>query len=49
MLYCKGADSLCFARTDINKSAYVKETQNYLDEYGTIGLRTLLLCKKELN
>jgi hypothetical protein len=34
--------------TNEEKSFFVKETNNYLNEYSKIGLRTLLLAKKEL-
>ncbi len=48
ILICKGADSILLERTDMQKSLKIHETKINLDNYGTIGLRTLLLCKKEI-
>lgn len=33
---------------DKNKSDKILETEKNLDDYGNIGLRTLLLCEKEI-
>lgn len=39
---CKGADSIIFDRLDNTHSKHIQETKTNLDNYGSIGLRTLL-------
>lgn len=34
---------------DKNRSVKITETEKNLDDYGNIGLRTLLLCEKEIS
>ncbi|KRX02230.1 P-type ATPase, cytoplasmic domain N [Pseudocohnilembus persalinus] len=50
ILYCKGADNIILERTiqEQLKSREIKKTQQTLNQYSTIGLRTLLLAKKEM-
>ncbi|KAL4478908.1 hypothetical protein ABPG72_019345 [Tetrahymena utriculariae] len=48
-LYTKGADSVLFSLMDKQKSSKIQETEKNLDDYGNIGLRTLLLCEKEIS
>ena len=47
-LMSKGADSILFERTDESKSSKVVETKQNLENYGVIGLRTLLLCQRKI-
>ena len=43
-LYTKGADSVLLALMNKPKSKKVEETETNLEDYGNIGLRTLLIC-----
>lgn len=45
---CKGADSIIEKRLKAGQQ-HLKVTQNFLEGYATIGLRTLLIAKRELN
>ncbi|EGR30728.1 phospholipid-translocating p-type flippase family protein, putative [Ichthyophthirius multifiliis] len=47
-LFCKGADSVLLALIDKQKSQKIEETEKNLDDYGNIGLRTLILCEREI-
>lgn len=46
ILYTKGADSIILDRTDRKKSLRIPETVKNLADYGTIGLRTLLIAER---
>ena len=48
-LYTKGADSVLFSLMNKSISKNVSETEKNLDDYGNIGLRTLLLCEREIS
>lgn len=48
-LYTKGADSVLFSLMDKSRSQKIAETEKNLDDYGNIGLRTLLVCEKEIS
>ncbi|EGR28039.1 phospholipid-translocating p-type flippase family protein, putative [Ichthyophthirius multifiliis] len=48
-LFCKGADSVLFKLMDEKNSIEVDKTKQNLDDYGNIGLRTLLLCEREIS
>ena len=43
-LICKGADSFLYERCDFNNCPFLEHTKRNVDDYGKIGLRTLLLC-----
>ena len=45
-LYCKGADSIIFSRLSTGNSELQTHTQDHLDYYARLGLRTLCLAKK---
>mmetsp|Transcript_20037 Transcript_20037/g.17121 ORF Transcript_20037/g.17121 Transcript_20037/m.17121 type:complete len:95 (+) Transcript_20037:1698-1982(+) len=50
VLYCKGADSIIAARMskqDIQSKEWTN-TVELLEKYASVGLRTLVLAKKEL-
>lgn len=47
-LYCKGADSILLERMDKSKNPEIDETQKHLSTFANEGLRTLLICKKEI-
>jgi phospholipid-transporting ATPase len=48
---CKGADSIILERLSNSKQtqALIKPTNEALDSYANTGLRTLLLCEKEIS
>jgi phospholipid-transporting ATPase len=46
ILYTKGADSIILDRTDRKATKFIPETVRNLADYGTIGLRTLLLAER---
>lgn len=48
LLLCKGADSVILERLDPQKRDFVSQTTKHLNEYGEVGLRTLLLAYKVL-
>lgn len=50
VLYSKGADNVMLERVrkDENKDL-IKVTKDYLEDYSSDGLRTLIICKKELD
>lgn len=47
-LYCKGADSILLERMDKAKNPEIDDTQRHLSVFADEGLRTLLICKKEI-
>jgi Cation transport ATPase len=47
-LYCKGADSILLERMDRAKNPEIDDTQRHLSTFADEGLRTLLVCKKEI-
>ena len=52
ILYSKGADSILFARLNEAKSKIMDKTWStwsHLEEFGKIGLRTLVLTEKEVD
>ena len=46
ILYTKGADSIILDRTNRSACKFIPETVKNLADYGTIGLRTLLLAER---
>ncbi len=48
-LYCKGADSVLLNLMDKKNCQNLLETEKNLEDYGNIGLRTLLLCEREIS
>ncbi len=46
---CKGADSIILKRADKSNSKNLEQTLKIIEEYGVIGLRTLLLAKREIS
>lgn len=50
ILYTKGADSIIEKRMSekLNDSKIKKKTWDYLEKYANIGLRTLILAKREI-
>uniref|UniRef100_A0A4W3KAG2 Phospholipid-transporting ATPase n=1 Tax=Callorhinchus milii TaxID=7868 RepID=A0A4W3KAG2_CALMI len=48
-LYCKGADTVLFAKLSPSSQTILPKTVEHLNEFAGIGLRTLLLASKELN
>jgi len=44
----KGADSVILPRLDTERSEFQDETNRFLEQYATEGLRTLVLAEKEL-
>lgn len=48
MVICKGADSIIEKRLRPGQE-HLKVTQNYLDSYAKVGLRTLLIASKEIS
>lgn len=48
MVICKGADSIIEKRLRPGQQ-HLKITQNYLDSYAKVGLRTLLIASKEIS
>jgi P-type E1-E2 ATPase len=48
LVICKGADSIIEKRLKPGQK-FLGATQGFLESYATIGLRTLLIAKKELN
>lgn len=49
ILYSKGADSVILPLLTKKEYRIISKTQDYLNEYAKIGLRTLLLAKRTLN
>lgn len=49
VLYCKGADSIIIERMAPNGDPNIEKTKSNLVEFANIGLRTLVLAKKELD
>jgi phospholipid-transporting ATPase len=49
LLYCKGADSIIIERMHQNGDPYLQKTKSNLVEFANIGLRTLVLAKKEID
>jgi len=47
-LYCKGADSVVFARLSDESTPLMKVTLEHLADYAREGLRTLVLAKKDI-
>ncbi len=47
-LFCKGADSILLERMETDKNPEIDETQKHLSAFADEGLRTLLICKKEI-
>jgi len=51
-LYCKGADSAmfeCLAKPDLEEARVIEETKQGLDNYAKLGLRVLVMAKKEMD
>jgi len=51
-LYCKGADSAmfpCLAKPSLEGAEVIEETKKELDSYATMGLRVLVMAKKDLD
>ena len=49
ILYCKGADSILLDLMTKTKSPEVDETLQHLMEFADEGLRTLLVCSKNIS
>ncbi|XP_057448372.1 phospholipid-transporting ATPase 3-like [Lotus japonicus] len=49
VLYCKGADSVIYERLADGYNDIKKVTREYLEQFGSSGLRTLCLAYKELH
>jgi len=47
-LYCKGADNIVHARLNEQSKAAYSQTNDNLEGFAKVGLRTLLLGKKVL-
>lgn len=48
VLMCKGADSIIFDRMDLDSDPTIPQTKINLIEFANIGLRTLVIAKKEI-
>ncbi|KAG9511169.1 putative phospholipid-transporting ATPase IM [Fragariocoptes setiger] len=48
-LYCKGADSVIYEHLDSGCDSLKATTNEHLDRYAGVGLRTLCLAKKDLD
>ena len=51
MLYCKGADSAIFSRLRLrseDERATLERTQHKLDGYARLGLRVLVMAKRDM-
>ena len=48
-LYCKGADSVIFTKLSSQSLEFQATTQDHLDHYARLGLRTLCLSKRVRN
>ena len=49
ILYSKGADSVIEERMKLPKSQFFNKTWDHLKEYATMGLRTLVMAKREIS
>ncbi|KAG6547756.1 hypothetical protein Mapa_010569 [Marchantia paleacea] len=49
MLLSKGADSVMLSRLDSGRKEFVNTTVEHLNQFGEVGLRTLVLAYRELN
>ncbi|MCH89688.1 phospholipid-transporting ATPase 3-like, partial [Trifolium medium] len=49
VLYCKGADTVIYERLSDSNNDIKKITREYLEQFGSSGLRTLCLAYRELH